>query len=133
MHPDLAKRHGPDMPTNRILVIEEEPLLALDIEDILTEARFGEVTHYRNVTHAQPHFDELSGFSLAIVEARFGAPEVIGFTERLAKAGVGVVVMSADHTSAQAFPHAAVVGKPFDAASLVAACRAVVASLNRDA
>jgi len=121
------------MPTQRILVIEEEALLALDIEDILTEARFGEVTHFRDVTQAEPHFGELSGFSLAIVEARFGAREVIGFTQRLAKAGVGVVVMSADHTSAEAFPHAAVVGKPFDAASLVAACRAVLGSLSSDA
>lgn len=121
------------MPTNRILVIEEEALLALDIEDILTEAEFGEVTHYRNVTQAQQHFDELSGFSLAVIEARLGAPEVISFTERLAQAGVGLVVTSADHTSAEAFPHAAVVGKPFDAASLVAACRAAVDSISRDA
>lgn len=113
------------MPIQRILVIEEEPLLALDIEDILAGARLGEVTHHRNVAAALPHLEN-AGVSLAIVEARLGAAEVVAFTERLATAGVAVVVMSADRAAADAFPHAVPLGKPFDAASLLAACRAAM-------
>ncbi len=118
------------MPTRRILIIEEEALLALDIEDIVTTARLGEITHLRNVGQALPRFEELAACSLAIVEARLGAPEVVAFTERLAKAGVAVVVMSADHASTEAFPHAVGLGKPFDAAGLLAACRAALSRVS---
>lgn len=106
----------------RALVIEEEALLALDIEDILATHGVAEVRYYRSVAEATLHLDELSTFQLAVVDARFGAAEVVDFTERLARAGVAIVVMSADHAAADGFPSAVPLGKPFDAASLLAAC-----------
>ena len=118
------------MPSNRILVIEEEALLALDIEDILKEAGLGEIAYYRSVAEANPHFAELAVSELAIIEARLGANEVVEFAERLARAGVAVVVMSADYGSGQFFPHAAALGKPFDAAGLLTACRAAKARIS---
>jgi DNA-binding response OmpR family regulator len=113
------------MPTQRILLIEEEPLLALDIEDILAEAQLGEVTHHRNIAAA-----EQDGFTLAIVEARLGAVEVVAYTEHLVRSGIPVVVMSADRAATEAFPHAVALAKPFDAASLLAACRAAMSRLS---
>ena len=112
---------------NRALVIEEEALLALDIEDILTTHGVAEVRYYRSVAEATRHLDELTTFRLAVVDARLGADEVVAFTEQIAKAGVGIVVMSADHTAADGFPYAVPLGKPFDAASLLAACEAATA------
>ena len=119
------------MPINDpAVVIEEEALLALDIEDILAAHGVTEFRHYRGVAEATPHFAELSTFRLAVVEAKFGAAEVIAFTERLAKAGVAIVVMSADHVSTERFPHAVGLAKPFDAAGVVAACAAAKARVS---
>jgi len=118
------------MPPTRILVIEEEPLLALDIEDILVETGLGPVTHHRSVAEAVPHFDELATFHLALIEAKLGAAEVVAFAERLAMAGVATVVMSADHAAAGHFAHAVPLGKPFDAATLLAACHSATARSN---
>lgn len=115
---------------DRVLIIEEEALLALEIQDVLAEHGSTEVRHYRNLAEAAPHFAELATFPLAIVEARLGAPEVVAFTERLAQAGVAVVVMSADRASTELFPHAIGLGKPFDAAGLLAACNAAKAHLS---
>lgn len=123
---------GSEMPpTDRAFVIEEEALLMLEIQDLLAGHGFAEVRHHRNVVEAAPHFDELAAFDLAIVEGRLGAEEVVSFTERLAKAGVPTVVLSADRGAAQFFPHAAAtVGKPFDAATLLAACDAAMTCVS---
>ena len=106
------------------LIIEEEVLLALDIEDILARHGLADIRYYRSVAEATPHFAELSTFGLAVIEAKLGAADVVAFSERLAKAGVALVVMSADQTAADFFPHAVPLDKPFDAAGLLAACDA---------
>jgi DNA-binding NarL/FixJ family response regulator len=111
----------------RALVIEEEALVALDIQDVLTEHGVAEVVHHRSLPEVIPHDEPLLGFDLAIVEAKLGAAAVVAFTRRLAEAGVRVVVMSADHAAPQFFPHATPLSKPFDAASLIAACEAAEA------
>lgn len=124
----VPKRHGLTMhTTNRALVIEAEALLALDIEDILANHGVAEFRYYRSVAEATPHMAELSTFGLAVVDARLGAADVVAFTERLARAGVAIVVISADHAAADDFPYAVPLDKPFDAASLLAACDAAKA------
>jgi DNA-binding response OmpR family regulator len=112
---------------NRALVIEEEALLALEIEDVLASHGVAETRYYRTVAEATRHLAELSTFRLAVVDARLGAPEVVAFTERLAEAGVAIVVMSADRAAADGFQYAVPLDKPFDAASLLAACDAAKA------
>jgi DNA-binding response OmpR family regulator len=115
---------------SRILVVEEEALLALDIEDIVTEAGLGDVVHVLSVSQALADFETFAGFTLAIIEARLGAAHVMQFVERLAAAGVAVVVMSADHASTRLFAAATPLGKPFGAAGLVAACRAALSRVS---
>lgn len=107
-----------------VLILEEETLLALDIEYVLADRGPVEVTHYRSLVDATPHLDDLGRFSLALIEARLGAREIVAFTERLVAAGVPTVVMSADRKSMELFPHAAALEKPFDAAGLFSACDA---------
>jgi DNA-binding NtrC family response regulator len=116
--------------SGRVLIIEEEALLALEIEDVLAQRGLGEFHHYRRVAEAERHCDELSEFRVAIVEARLGAAEVVAFTEQLAKAGVATVVMSADRAAVECFPHAAALAKPFDSAGLLAACDAAMAGVS---
>ena len=106
----------------RAFVIEEEALVALDIQDVLMRHGATEVLHFRNVDEAARHAAQLQGFTLAIVEARLGAAEVVAFTRELSAAGIGTVVMSADQASADLFPGTVPLAKPFDATGLVAAC-----------
>jgi DNA-binding response OmpR family regulator len=115
---------------DRVLIVEEETLLALDIEFVLAEHAPTEVTHYRSVAEARAHLSGPAGWHLALVEARLGAAEVVEFTERLAQAGVAIVVMSADRKSMELFPHAVPLEKPFDAAGLLAACDAARARVS---
>ncbi len=115
---------------DRVLIIEEETLLALDIEYVITGHAPAEVTHCRSVAEARAHLSEPVGWSLAIVEARLGAAEVVALAEHLARAGVAVVVMSADRKSMELFPHAVPLEKPFDAAGLLAACDAARARVS---
>ena len=119
------------MPTpDRVLILEEETLLALDIEYVLADRSPIEVTHYRSLVDAAPQLADLASFGLALIEARLGAREVVAFTERLVAAGVPTVVMSADRTSMELFPHAAALETPFDAAGLLSACDAARAMLS---
>ena len=114
----------------RVLILEEETLLALDIEYVLADRGPLEVTHYRTISEAAPRLAVLPRFSLAIVEARLGASEVVAFTKHLAQAGIPIVVMSADRRSMELFPHAEPLEKPFDAAGLLAACDAAKARIS---
>lgn len=119
------------MPTpDRVLILEEETLLALDIEYVLADRGPVEVTHYPSAAEATRRLAGLPAFELAIVEARLGASEVVAFTERLVLAGIPTVVMSADRRSMELFPHAVPLEKPFDAAGLLAACDAARARIR---
>lgn len=109
-----------------VLIIEEETLLALDIESVLADQGSVQVTHHRSAAEVS-NVADLQGFDLAIVEARLGAAETVALTERLVRAGVATVVMSADRTSLELFPHATPLEKPFDAQRLLAACEAAMA------
>lgn len=114
---------------DRVLILEEETLLALDIEYVLADRGPVEVTHCRNLAEASAHLASPS-FTLALVEAKLGAHEVVSFTEQLVRAGVPTVVMSADRTSMELFPDAVPLEKPFDAAGLLAACDAARAKFS---
>jgi DNA-binding NtrC family response regulator len=116
--------------TDRVLIVEEETLLALDIETVLADDGTVDVTHRRSVAEARAHGSDPGQFRIAFVEAKLGAAEVVAFTEQLVKAGVATVVMSADRTSMELFPHAAPLEKPFDAARLLAARDAALARLR---
>ena len=115
---------------DRVLILDEETLLALDIESVLADHGPVEVTHYRSLSEAAPHLGDLSGFGLALIEARLGAREIVAFTERLMAAGIPTVVLSADRKSMELFPHAVALEKPFDAAGLLSACDAAKARLS---
>lgn len=112
------------------LIIEDEFLVALEIQQVLQSAGIGEFLSYRGVAEAEQHFERLTGCDIAVIEARLGAAAVVAFVTRLAKAGVPVVVTSADRAVAALFPLAACLDKPFSAADLLAACATARAMLS---
>lgn len=106
----------------RALIVEEEYLVAADIEQTLRAAGAHEITLLRKIADATVL--PLSSFDLAIIEAGFGSAEAIRFATSLQGAGVGVVVTSADRAVQSLFTGAIPLEKPFDSTALLVACRA---------
>lgn len=106
------------------LVVEEEYLIAADIEHALRSAGASEVTVFRNIAELREHPPVLDGVDIAVIEAKLGQPEVISFAQDMLRAGIAVVVSSADRGIQTLFEGAVALDKPFDTASLLAACAA---------
>lgn len=104
------------------LVVEEEYLVAADIEHILRAAGAANVT-IENDTGAARTLD-FSGLALAVIEAKFGSADAVALCAALRAAGVPVVVTSADQAVQALFTGATPLPKPFDTAALLAACEA---------
>ncbi len=109
-----------------VLIVEEEYLIAADIEQAIREAGAADVAIYRNVEDIPERPAATGRFQLAVVEARLGHPSVVAYVDELQRAGTAVVVTSADIAIAGAFPGATHLDKPFDSASVLRACRAAL-------
>lgn len=105
----------------RVLVVEEEYLVAADIEETLRTAG-AEVTIKRDAEEARAL--DLSVFDFAVIEAKFGSPAALALSNALRTAGIGVVVTSADRAVQSLFTGAIPLQKPFDSTALLAACDA---------
>ncbi|MGV3490304.1 MAG: hypothetical protein ACO1OG_03195 [Devosia sp.] len=108
------------------LVVEEEYLIAADIEQSLLAAGVGEVQVVTDISELIETPVAVDRFQLAILEARLGDPEVVAFAAHLRRLGVAVVVTSADTAIQGLFEGASGLGKPFDTAGLIAACEAAL-------
>lgn len=106
------------------LVVEEEYLIAADIEQALRSAGAATVTVFPNITELRDRAPLAERFDLAVIEAKLGQPEVISFAHDLQRAGVAVVISSADRGIHTLFEGAVGLDKPFDTAGLLAACQA---------
>jgi DNA-binding response OmpR family regulator len=104
------------------LVVEDEYLVAADIEQTLRTAGAADVI-IKNSADAARALD-LSGFTLAVIEAKFGSAEAVALCAALRAARVPVVVTSADAAVQALFTGATPLAKPFDTEALLAACAA---------
>ena len=107
----------------KILVLEEEFLIAIDLQEMLEANGATDLVFASTVNEAEALLQRGAGFDLAIAEARFGRPEIIALCAALAHRGVAVVVTSADCETGRVFGDLPVIEKPFDERQLVAACR----------
>jgi DNA-binding response OmpR family regulator len=105
-----------------ILIVEEEYLIAADMEQTLRAAGSAEVTIVSDADAARAA--DFSKFNLAVIEAKFGSESAIRLCADLRAAGVAVVVTSADHAVQTLFTGAIPLQKPFDSAALLLACDA---------
>jgi len=106
-----------------VLVVEEEYLIATDIEQALRAAG-AEAAVFSNIAELRQEPALIERFDLAVIEAKLGQPEVISFAHDLQRAGVAVVISSADRGIHTLFEGAVALDKPFDTANLLAACAA---------
>jgi DNA-binding NtrC family response regulator len=103
------------MSNKRILVIEDEFLIGLEIHTLLTEAGFEVVGPAATVPAALKHISE-GNFDAALVDANLGGDSVVGVTAALANRGTPFVLVTG--YSRKSLPpqlaNAPLIQKPFD-------------------
>ena len=116
-----------------VLVIEEEFLIALDIERMLQALSVKQVLFARDAEEAQGMRIALSEISLAIVEINSWRQHSLASIDRYLAAGIKVVLSTADsalRNGVRQFPGTPVVCKPMTEQDLVQAIGIVL--MKRD-
>ncbi len=109
----------------RVLIIEDVSLIALDIQRILEDANAAQAVFARNFGEALAHADRFGEFDLAIVNPpETGSPEM-ETAALLAAACPAIVVCTAAAVDLEGTPLAAaeLIVKPFSDEDLLAACQ----------
>jgi DNA-binding response OmpR family regulator len=123
--PHFATKKGDPMLTSRrLLIIEDEFLIALDIQRIVEEANAVQTVFARNYAEAAALADHFAEYDLAIVNPPDSTAREIETAARLAAAGPAIVVCTAAKmdVSSTPFAGAETVTKPFADGDLLAAC-----------
>jgi CheY-like chemotaxis protein len=109
--------------TKRILVVEDEFLILLDIRHILESAGATSIVTASHVADALSAIDAAS-FDVAVLDLRLDKDSSVPIAERLLAKRVPFVFLTGAPTEAskaRQFSGVPVVGKPFDSAALLTA------------
>lgn len=111
-----------------ILHVEDEVLIALEVESICRENGAERVTHISDLKEAEQV--DLGGFDVALIDLSLRGNSTIALAEELDRAGVPIIFMSGLERTATAdrFPSAGFVEKPFLASGVVDALTKALAS-----
>lgn len=113
----------------RCLVLDDEFLIALDIQQVLEQAGAGEVVCAGNVAEALTAI-RTERFDLAVLDLRVGRDgNSLPAAEALAAAGTPFLFltgMRTDVAEVHGYPDTPVVEKPYDSSTLLAAIRRLV-------
>lgn len=115
----------------RALIVEDEFLVALDIQRILEHAHVGRAVFARSVEEAMSLAQQWRDFDLAIVELPFADTDALALATGLLGAGVKLIVSStnANHrTGVPGLENWPVILKPFAEDELLSACQRVLGS-----
>jgi CheY-like chemotaxis protein len=115
----------------RVLVVEGQFLIALDLQRILEEAHAARTVLARSATEAADLAGRFREFDVALVELPPGEPATLELVRRLVAAGVGVAVTTTGADISHhlpGFPGVPAVHKPFDDTELLAAIAEALAA-----
>jgi CheY-like chemotaxis protein len=116
------------MPAQRLLVVEDELLVALDIESILTEAGM-EVVGPASTAAEALQFIGSTKLDAALLDANLSGEPIDEVASALSTKGVPFAYVTGyGRESLPAAHPAPIVTKPFDAAQLLAAARRLLAA-----
>jgi DNA-binding response OmpR family regulator len=115
---------GPWLAGKRLLVVEDEFLIALDIESIL-QAAGADVQTANRIDQALGLIESGGRFDAAVLDLKLDRETSVGIAERLQAQSVPFVFLTgaAGDASIVAHLNAPVVGKPFDSETLFAALK----------
>ena len=110
------------MKGRRVLVVEDEFMIALDIDRILETAGAKTVLSANRVEEALQILSESGAIDAAVLDLKLDKDSTLPIAERLQAMGIPFVFLTGSPESAQTrgFPRAPVVAKPFDSAMLIA-------------
>jgi DNA-binding NtrC family response regulator len=108
----------------RCLVLDDEFLIALDIQQILELAGAKHVASVATASEAIALVRREAKFDLAVLDVKLGGSEdnSVGVASELAKTGTPFVFptgMRVDNVHARKFPQAPVIEKPYDPVALL--------------
>ncbi len=112
----------------RCLVLDDEFLIALDIQQTLELAGAEYVAAVASVPEALALLRGEPEFNLAVLDVKLSAPDInsLGLAALLAARGTPFIFLTGmriDDVHAGQFPHAPVIEKPYDRATLLDAVR----------
>jgi two-component system, response regulator PdtaR len=118
----------PALSGKRCLVLDDEFLIALDIQQMLERAGATEVICAASAAEARALLRSEAKFDVAVLDVKLSGPEgnSLGIAEALAGGGTPFVFltgMRVDDVHAKRFPQAPVIEKPYDAIALLDAVR----------
>jgi CheY-like chemotaxis protein len=94
----------PMLSAQTVLVVEEEFLIALDIQRMLEAREVGQTIFARSPAEAQAQHGHWSSLGLAIVEVRVASPEAIDLTRQLHAAGIPLVLSTGETALRRGLP-----------------------------
>lgn len=110
----------------RVLVLEDEALIAMDVEQLCRDGGAAEVTIVQELD--QIALDNLAAFDVAIVDLSLGGKSTLGLAARLRERGIPFIFASGYSLAEEAaadFPGVPLVPKPYSGEDLVEAVAAV--------
>lgn len=128
---------NPALAGMRLLVMEDEVLIAMDVEQLCHDHGAAKVV----LVHALDRAPDMSGpqealetsFDAAILDVALGEDSTLPFAARLAAAGVPFI-FATGHTGTKelldAFPGVAVIGKPYGGQALIDALSSAIGNSN---
>jgi CheY-like chemotaxis protein len=108
----------------RCLVLDDEFLIALDIEHVLRGAGASHVTCVGNLADALAALRDEAPFAVAVIDIDLGGDDSMTISAALQEGGVPFVFLTglgADDPRARQYPQAPVVDKPYQVGDLLAA------------
>lgn len=111
----------PDTPTRRILIVEDEALVAMLVEDALEEAGFGVIGPVRSVAQALEAL-ETEQPDAAVLDLNLAGENSVAVADALVARGIPFVVATGYGAAGLPATHrdALVLPKPYDPADLTA-------------
>lgn len=116
----------------KVLIVEDEFLIAMDVEQMCLEQGAAEVTIMRAVGEVAEALDQGQRYDVAILDLTVSGESTLGLAGRLQGAGIPFIFATGypdNPQIAQAHPGAIVVAKPFMGSALVDAIKATLAAV----
>ena len=108
----------------RVLVLEDEFLIAMDVEQLCRDHGAAEVAILGHLDGPEPQTSGAGGFDVAILDVMLGGHSTLDFAARLAERNVPFV-FSSGYTDLDEiysrFPGVTVIGKPYHSEDLIKA------------